>query len=301
MSPPWMPLYVADYLQDTTHLQALESGAYLHLIMAYWSAGKLPNDDRQLATIAKMTPPQWKRARPLLEAFFGTGFTSHKRIDHELKRTAEVSAAYSARAAQAANKRWSKHASSNAPSMLEECLDMPSSQPQPQPQKGVVETERPTTPISKNLADAVGGRKPTRPSIDGFFDQFWKVYPKRGDAANPKKPAHDKFERAIRGGTEPAQIIAAAQRYCEIESAAGRTNTEKIAQAVTWLNQQRWNDYPQAPPAGTPLPPDPSMPSDAELRARHAKRIPDDPKPEDAGLFREGNGAHSADEEALRH
>lgn len=121
-----MPLYVADYLQDTTHLQALESGAYLHLIMAYWSAGKLPNDDRQLATIAKMTPAQWKRARPLLEAFFGAGFTSHKRIDHELKRTAEVSASYTARAAQAANKRWSKHASSMPEALLEQSLDMPS-------------------------------------------------------------------------------------------------------------------------------------------------------------------------------
>lgn len=167
--------------------------------------------------------------------------------------------------------------------------------------EGTVTAEIPKTTISENLADASGGRKPTRPLIDGFFDQFWKVYPQRGEAANPKKPARDKFERAIRAGAEPTHIIAAAQRYSAIESTAGRSNTEKIAQAVTWLNQQRWNDYPQAAPAGAPTPPDPSMPSDAELRARHAKRIPDDPKPEDAGLFREGNGAHPADEEAFHH
>lgn len=128
MSAPWMPLYVADYLQDTTHLQALESGAYLHLIMAYWSAGKLPNDDRQLATIAKMTASQWKRARPTIEAFFGPGFSSHKRIDKELKRTSEVSASYSARATQAAKKRWSKHASSIATDMLENAELQPHSQ-----------------------------------------------------------------------------------------------------------------------------------------------------------------------------
>jgi hypothetical protein len=151
---------------------------------------------------------------------------------------------------------------------------------------------------SENLAEPVGGRKPTRPSINGFFDEFWRVYPKRGDAANPRKPASEKFERAIRGGADPAVIIAAAARYAEIESTAGRSNTEKIAQAVTWLNQQRWQDYPAAMPTGVFVPPDPSMPSDAELRARYAAR---DPKPEDAGVFREGDGPHSTDEEAVRH
>jgi len=39
-----MPLYVADYLADTAHLGALESGVYLHLIMHYWLKGGLPDD-----------------------------------------------------------------------------------------------------------------------------------------------------------------------------------------------------------------------------------------------------------------
>lgn len=119
MSQPWMPLYIADYLRDTAHLQARESGAYLHLIMAYWANGKLPNDDRQLAMIAKMSPAQWRAARVLVEPFFGVGFISHKRIDKELARSVEVSASYAARASQAAKKRWEKHTSSNATGMLE--------------------------------------------------------------------------------------------------------------------------------------------------------------------------------------
>jgi hypothetical protein len=89
----------------------------------------------------------------------------------------------------------------------------------------------------------------TRPDLEKHFDEFWKVYPKRGDAANPKKPALEKFSRLLRGGTDPTEIIASARRYAEIERRAGRVGTDKIAQAITWLNQHRWQDYSaQAPP-----------------------------------------------------
>lgn len=123
-----MPLYIADYRADTAHLSAAEHGAYLNLIMHYWSTGSLPDDDKQLARISCMTPSEWKRARPTIVLFFHDGW-KHGRIDKELKRTADVSASYSARATQAANKRWAKHASSNATSMPDECLGMPSLQP----------------------------------------------------------------------------------------------------------------------------------------------------------------------------
>lgn len=89
MSPPWMPLYIADYLRDTAHLRAAESGAYLHLIMAYWANGKLPNNDRQLATIAKMTDQEWAEHKDTLAAFFGPDWASHKRIDQELAEALE--------------------------------------------------------------------------------------------------------------------------------------------------------------------------------------------------------------------
>src|SRR5271165_5866696 len=100
MNRPWMPLYIGDYLRDTAHLRAAESGAYLHLIMAYWLAGGLPNDDRQLATIARMGDAEWKRAKPVLARFFGSDWTSHKRIDAELAHAIEVSSKRRASALQ---------------------------------------------------------------------------------------------------------------------------------------------------------------------------------------------------------
>lgn len=113
MNRPWMPLNIADYLRDTSHLRALESGAYLHLIMAYWVGGKLPNDDRQLATIAKLTNREWKTIRPILEPFFGQGFSSHKRIDKELAKVAEISNKRKAAVEQREIKRRSSDVSSD--------------------------------------------------------------------------------------------------------------------------------------------------------------------------------------------
>ncbi len=105
MNRPWMPLNVADYLRDTSHLRALESGAYLHLIMAYWVSSRLPNDDRQLATIAKLTDREWRACKATLAAFFGVDWSSHKRIDKELAKVAEISSKRRASAMQMHSKR----------------------------------------------------------------------------------------------------------------------------------------------------------------------------------------------------
>ena len=54
-----MPLWVGDYLADTQHLTCSEHGAYLLLIMAHWSSGPLPDDDEQLARIARVPMEVW--------------------------------------------------------------------------------------------------------------------------------------------------------------------------------------------------------------------------------------------------
>lgn len=87
-----MALWVGDYLADTAHLRAAEHGAYLLLIMHYWRTGKLPTDDAALGRIARMTPAEWKRARPTIEAFFLKGW-KHKRVEFEMTEAARLSAA----------------------------------------------------------------------------------------------------------------------------------------------------------------------------------------------------------------
>lgn len=120
MKRPWMPLYIADYLKKTTHLGALESGAYLHLIMDYWQNDGLPSDDRQLARIAKLTDREWKASKATLQAFFHDGW-KHERIDEEIKDAIQLAESNAGKARDAANKRWSKHKTGKHEAMPEAC------------------------------------------------------------------------------------------------------------------------------------------------------------------------------------
>lgn len=80
-----MSWHIGDYKKDTGHLRAAEHGAYFLLCMHYWATGGLPDDDKQLATIACMTIREWKAARPVIEPLFkGDGKWKHKRIEEEL-------------------------------------------------------------------------------------------------------------------------------------------------------------------------------------------------------------------------
>jgi hypothetical protein len=83
----------------------------------------------------------------------------------------------------------------------------------------------------------------TRPALDSAFADFWKAYPSRGKARNPRFPARKKFEQVVRGGEDPEKIIAAAKMYSADMRSSGKFGTELVAQAVTWLNQRSDLDY----------------------------------------------------------
>lgn len=121
MSRAWMPLYVADYLADTGHLSAAEHGAYLLMIMHYWQNGALPNEDKRLARIARMTPTEWEESRETLFDLFDEGW-SHKRIDDELRAAKEISE----KAKDKANKRWHNNGNAGA-----DAAALPEHVPQP--------------------------------------------------------------------------------------------------------------------------------------------------------------------------
>jgi hypothetical protein len=117
---------------------------------------------------------------------------------------------------------------------------------------------------SRAVADAT--RTIPRPED---FEKFWGEYPKR-EGANPKKPAAIKFFTKVRQGANPEAIITGARLYA---ADVLRLSTEPrfVAQAVTWLHQERWQDFTEAPVVAVngearPIGWSPGMPTDEELR-----------------------------------
>lgn len=101
---PWMPLYIDDYLAGAAHLEAHEHGAYLLLMMRYWSKGCLPDDEDLIRRISRLSIKQWKESRETIQAFFFNGW-HHERIDAEIQKAIEKSKVNSANAGKSHSNR----------------------------------------------------------------------------------------------------------------------------------------------------------------------------------------------------
>ncbi|KQQ23717.1 hypothetical protein ASF53_05165 [Methylobacterium sp. Leaf123] len=76
------------------------------------------------------------------------------------------------------------------------------------------------------------------------FAEFWAAYPRRrGD--NPRKTALKAYAAAIGRGATPAAMMVGVGRYAAHLAEIGKIGTEFVAQASTWLNQDRFE-----PPTG---------------------------------------------------
>ena len=69
---PQLPLFTDAFIADTVHLDAMETGAYLMLLMCAWRSPdcKLPNDDKLLARYARCNARQWQKIKPSVMSFF---------------------------------------------------------------------------------------------------------------------------------------------------------------------------------------------------------------------------------------
>jgi len=93
----FMPFYVGDYLKDTNRLSASEHGAYLMLMLDYWQNGPIPDNDRILFRLSRMSEQEWLESKDVLLGYFKRrdGKLVHSRIDRELSAARARSARYS--------------------------------------------------------------------------------------------------------------------------------------------------------------------------------------------------------------
>ena len=113
----WMPLYIGDYLAGTMHLSPAEHGAYLLLLMHQWRSGPLPDDDRQLAAIARVEHAAWRKGIGATVRRFFTPTPDglvQMRLDAERTKALGVVDKRTEAGKRGAVSRWQKGGSANA-------------------------------------------------------------------------------------------------------------------------------------------------------------------------------------------
>lgn len=234
-APPFMPLYVADYLGDTRHLTTEQHGAYLLLLMAMWRAGgRVPAEGEKLARIVGLTPAKWAKLEEDVLAFFRVeaGDLVHRRMEKELMRytkTVEKRRDAGSRGGRAKSLKSNDTTLANATDLPEQ-KGKPghSNQNQNQNQKEIIPTDR------DNPDPSVDHSRRERSDPKGFAG-FWTAYPRKVG----KLKAQEAWAKALKSAA-PEAILAGLERAKRNPKWA--REPEFIPHPATWLNQGRWMD-----------------------------------------------------------
>lgn len=180
---PSLPLFTDAFIADTGHLGAMETGAYLMLLMMAWRSPdcRLPDDDARLSRWARVDLRTWKRIKPDVMEFWKLegGFWAQGRL---LKERLSVS-----KRAEAARENGQR---GGRPKSLE---NNDASYP-----VGLPSVAQEKAPISISISK--GSKinlepcpKRVRTAYPDQFEDFWKGYPT--DANMSKKEAFDVWKR----------------------------------------------------------------------------------------------------------
>lgn len=110
---PHLPISTDAIIADTQNLSAAQLGAYFSMLMVAWRDrdNSLPDDNAQLARIAKMSPSAWAANREILLAywFLEAGRWRQKRLDATRKKVKDLANLK----VMAAEARWLKNNNTN--------------------------------------------------------------------------------------------------------------------------------------------------------------------------------------------
>lgn len=218
-APPYMKLYVADYLGDTHHLSAIEHGAYVLLLMGMWRAGgTLPAADANLSRLARCTPAEWETVKAAILPFFkrSRGKLTHKRITAEMAKYETVSRHRSEAGKAGAAKKAQKDsqlAQANAGRLP--------TKPEPEPEPKKEEAK---------ASVATATKTPKARIYPEDFEAAWKAYPHhKGRSSKPNAAA----QFAKLPADEREGMVAAIGRF--VPNVAEATGGKGAQDMATWL------------------------------------------------------------------
>lgn len=85
--------------------------------------------------------------------------------------------------------------------------------------------------VPENTGQSVG-----RVDYPDVFEQVWREYPLRA-GANPKKSAFSAWKARLREGVPPEAMLDGVRRYARYLAATGKTGTEFVQRATTFLDR----------------------------------------------------------------
>lgn len=234
----FMPVYIGDYLADTTDLTTEEHGAYFLLMMALWkNDGRLPCDPSRLAKIAGLSRRRWDNVWVIIGRFFDLddGHIFQKRLLEEIEKARNRKRRASDNGHLGASKRWPGYSETVASGATE----VDSSSPSPSPSPSEKKQEPPKAPQGGRVR---GGSWP---------DDFRVWY-----AAYPRKVAPAKAAKAWRQTAQERPDLSAMLARLDAHKREWATREwDRIPYPASYLSAHQFADeMPRAPPRGNAQP-----------------------------------------------
>lgn len=105
-----------------------------------------------------------------------------------------------------------------------------------------LQKEVPPDPLKKNTKNPPTGVKKGELRYSEQFERFRQAYPKR-DGGQDWPKASEAFERFVRDGVDPEDIIRAAGIYAEDCRRRGKEGSEFVKQAVSFVRGRLWPEW----------------------------------------------------------
>ncbi|MDO9428421.1 MAG: DUF1376 domain-containing protein [Methylobacterium sp.] len=223
---PTMPVGVDRYLADTAHLTPEEQGLYFRLqIYAWRSPGCcLPDDDARLARMLGISLKRWASLKPSVMALWT--LTDDGWVNDQVAREHEF-------VSGKVEKKRAAGKLGGRPKSLKN-NDTAKASGSENGKQNESELKAATATATKTLKVPKG--------TDAGFERFRAAFPPK-HVSFPTTQARKRYDQAIKAGATPDEIEAGAKAYAAEQLRIGKSGTEYVKSADSWLHQRRWLDY----------------------------------------------------------